>query len=78
MFLTTIIPGLQNPKEMIDVYLQPLIAKLKHLWDTGVPTYDVSLKQNFQMRASLLWTVRDFPAYSMLSGWSTAGRMACP
>ena len=25
-----------------------------------------------------MWTVSDFPAYSMLFGWSTAGRLACP
>ena len=25
-----------------------------------------------------MWTINDFPAYSMLSGWSTAGRYACP
>ncbi|XP_021603863.1 uncharacterized protein LOC110608886 [Manihot esculenta] len=30
------------------------------------------------MRAALIWTISDFPAYSMLSGWSTAGRTACP
>ncbi|XP_049378019.1 uncharacterized protein LOC125842742 [Solanum stenotomum] len=29
------------------------------------------------MRAALMWTISDFPAYSMLSGWSTAGRLAC-
>ena len=30
------------------------------------------------MRAALMWTINDFPAYGMLSGWSTAGRLACP
>jgi hypothetical protein len=30
------------------------------------------------LRAALLWTINDFPAYGMLSGWSTAGRFACP
>ncbi|XP_039116570.1 uncharacterized protein LOC120252166 [Dioscorea cayenensis subsp. rotundata] len=25
-----------------------------------------------------MWTISDFPAYSMLSGWSTAGKLACP
>ncbi|XP_057999062.1 uncharacterized protein LOC110665227 [Hevea brasiliensis] len=30
------------------------------------------------MRVALMWTISDFPAYSMLSGWSTAGRLACP
>ena len=32
----------------------------------------------FRMFASLLWTICDFPAYGMLSGWSTTGRLACP
>jgi len=63
---------------MIDVYLQPLIDELKHLWEVGVQTYDSFTKQNFCMRASLLWTINDFPAYGMLSGWSTHGVMSCP
>ncbi|XP_074267462.1 uncharacterized protein LOC141590803 [Silene latifolia] len=78
IFLSLIIPGPSNPKANLDVYLQPLIEELKHLWEVGVETYDVSLKQNFQLRASLLWTINDFPAYGMLSGWSTAGQKACP
>ena len=78
MFLTVLVPGPRNPKDKLDVFLQPLIDELKQLWEVGVPTYDISLKQNFQMRAMLLWTISDFPAYSMLSGWSTAGRLACP
>ena len=41
-------------------------------------TYDVSRKQNFQMKAALMWTISDFPAYLMLSGWSTSGKLACP
>ena len=31
MFLSIIVPGLRNPKEKLDVFLQPLIAELKHL-----------------------------------------------
>jgi hypothetical protein len=30
------------------------------------------------MRAALMWTINDFPAYGMLSGWSTHGKLACP
>ncbi|XP_019197078.1 PREDICTED: uncharacterized protein LOC109190933 [Ipomoea nil] len=62
-FLTCIIPGPKNPKANIDVYLQPLIDELQLLWETGVLTYDASLKQNFMMRAALMWTINDFPAY---------------
>ncbi|WMV24037.1 hypothetical protein MTR67_017422 [Solanum verrucosum] len=30
------------------------------------------------MPATLMWTINDFPAYGMLSGWMTAGKLACP
>ncbi|NAW44972.1 hypothetical protein FGF76_23525, partial [Salmonella sp. gx-f4] len=53
-----------------DIYLQPLIEKLKQLW-AGVETYDVLKKENFNLRAALLWTINDFLAYANLSGWST-------
>ncbi|XP_065857931.1 uncharacterized protein [Euphorbia lathyris] len=78
MFLTALVPGPNNPKHNIDVFFQPLIYELLNLWENGVDAYDVSLKQNFTLRAALMWTIGDFPAYSMLSGWSTAGKRACP
>ena len=73
IFLNCVIPGPRNPKVLVDVYLQPLIDELKQLWVQGVETFDVSLKQNFN-----LWTINDFLAYGMLSGWMTAGKLACP
>ncbi|XP_050222508.2 uncharacterized protein LOC126672598 [Mercurialis annua] len=78
MFLTILVPGPGNPKDQMDIFLQPLIAELNQLWESGIRTYDVQKRQNFQMRAALMWTINDFPAYSMLSGWSTSGRLACP
>jgi hypothetical protein len=78
MFLTIIIPGPSNPKRNIDVFLRPLIDELKMLWEGGVMTYDISLKQNFLMKAAVMWTINDFPAYGMLSGWMTMGKLACP
>ncbi|KAI5350583.1 hypothetical protein L3X38_003474 [Prunus dulcis] len=32
----------------------------------------------FTLRAAVMWTVNDFPAYAMVSGWSTKDYMACP
>lgn len=78
MFLTMLIPGPKGPKKEIDVYLEPLIDELKQLWTDGVETYDAFSKTNFILRASLLWTISDFPAYAMLSGWSTHGKLSCP
>ncbi|XP_056161784.1 uncharacterized protein LOC130135923 [Syzygium oleosum] len=40
-------------------------------------TYDVSTNQIFVMKAALLWTINDYPAYGMLSGWSIAGILGC-
>ncbi|KAG8483202.1 hypothetical protein CXB51_022201 [Gossypium anomalum] len=75
--LSMIIPGEKGPGNDIDIYLQPLIEELKQLW-SGVETYDVLRKENFNLRAALLWTINDFPTYANLSGWSTKGRYACP
>jgi len=40
MFLTCIVPSTTNPKNKIDVYLQPLNDELRSPWD-GVQTYDI-------------------------------------
>ncbi|KAK2413740.1 hypothetical protein QL285_036417 [Trifolium repens] len=77
MFLAAVIPGPSSPTVGIDIYLQPLIDDLKRLWE-GVLTYDISRKKNFTMKAALMWTINDFPAYGMLSGWGTHGKLACP
>ena len=78
LFLNMIVPGPKSHSKHIDVFLRPLIDELNVLWDVGVETYDAFRKQNFQLRAALLWTINDFPAYGMLSGWSTHGRLSCP
>jgi len=69
-----------GPKSLgnnIDVYFRPLIDELKELWTDGVETRDAKLKKNFTLHGLLLWTINDFPAYAMLSGWSTKGKFAC-
>ncbi|XP_074373883.1 uncharacterized protein LOC141714249 [Apium graveolens] len=69
---------IKSPKNSIDVYMQPLIEELKELWDVGINTYDAETDQNFRLRASVLWTISDFPGYAMLSSWSIKGKLACP
>jgi tnp2 family transposase len=78
MFLTVIAPGPNNPRQNIDIYLQPFIKELKILWIDGILTYDVYMRQTFCRRTTLMWTVSDFPANLMLSGWSNHGKNACP
>ena len=76
--MSLLIPGPKSPGNDIDVFLRPLIEELKELWEDGVCMYDASTKVNFQMRATMLWTIHDFPAYAVISGWSTKGNLACP
>jgi hypothetical protein len=62
----------------IDVYLQPLVNELQELWNVGVQTFVTSNMGNFNMRAQLMWTINDLPAYADLSGWPNKGVKACP
>ena len=68
MFLSLLIPGPRNPKGNLDIYMQPLIEELIHLWEVEIMTFDIAHKQNFNMKVAVIWTVSDFPAYGMLSG----------
>ncbi|KAA0033868.1 CACTA en-spm transposon protein [Cucumis melo var. makuwa] len=69
--MSLLIPGSRSSGRKIDVCLQPLIEKLKELWTFEVRTYDSLIDQFFQLHATLLLTINDFPAYGDLSGWST-------
>ena len=78
MFLTVIVPGPSNLKHKIDLYLQPLIHELSLLWEDGIQTFGLTKRDNFQLRAALMWTINNFSSYSMMSGWITAGVHDCP
>ena len=78
IFFILVIFGLRYPDRSIDVYLRPLIDELKLLWSDGICTFDVSKKQNFVIKAALMWTISNFSTYEMLSGWSTYKKLACP
>ncbi|XP_076954104.1 uncharacterized protein LOC143628377 [Bidens hawaiensis] len=78
MMLTLLISGPTQPSNNIGVYLAPLIEDLKLLWEIGVKTFDAYKKEYFNLRAVLLWTINDFPAYGNLSRCVTKGYHACP
>jgi hypothetical protein len=76
--ISMLIPRPKSHGMNIDVYLQPLIDELIELWVKVVETWDEDKKEKFTLHALLLWTINDFPAYAMLSGWSTKGKFARP
>ncbi|XP_075645867.1 uncharacterized protein LOC142617058 [Castanea sativa] len=75
--LSLLIPGPHQPGNEIDIYLKPLVDELKELWEEGVETYDAYRKEHFRMRATLLWTIHDYPGFGNVSGWRTKGYHSC-
>ncbi|XP_060959175.1 uncharacterized protein LOC133030449 [Cannabis sativa] len=78
MMLSLLIPGPNAPGKDMDIFLRPLVDEWKELWKNGVLTRDVIDDSIFRMRAAVIWTINDYPAYALMSGWSTKGYKACP
>lgn len=79
--LTLLIPGPKAPtSDTIDVFLKPLVRDLLLLWD-GIPAVNMNNppgQRAFTLRAMLLWTVHDFPAFGLIGGHVVKGYAACP
>ena len=83
IILSLIIPGPESVTgACFDVFLEPLLEELKTLWQpSGVETIDASRyrgEPSFNLRAVLMWTLHDFPAYGVVSGNVTKGYVGCP
>ncbi|GJQ99368.1 putative transposon, En/Spm-like protein [Tanacetum coccineum] len=65
------------PGNDIDVFLEPLVDDLHTLFETGVDTYDASTKENFNLRAVVLWTINDYPTLGTLCGCPYSGFNGC-
>ena len=77
IMLSLLIPGPSAPSNNIDVYLAPLIDDLKDLWSEGIVVYDAFMKENFTLRAILLWSISDYPALGTVAGCKVKGKQAC-
>ncbi|XP_073122021.1 uncharacterized protein [Henckelia pumila] len=78
IMLTMLISGPKQPGNDIDVYLEVLVEDLQRLWEGVDGIYYAYRRQFFTLKAVLLWTINDFPAYGNLSGCTTHGYYACP
>ncbi|XP_042432526.1 uncharacterized protein LOC122019082 [Zingiber officinale] len=78
IMLTMLISGPKQPGNDIDVYLEVLVDDLQLLWEGVDGVYDAYRREVFTLKAVLLWTINDFPAYGNLSGCTTHGYYACP
>jgi hypothetical protein len=76
MFLCLIVPGPDHPGPKLNVMLGPLIDELKELWN-GIKAYDSHKKQKFRLQAAYLWSIHNFMAYGIFTGWSVHDRLTC-
>ena len=74
--MALLILGKYSPGKDFHVFMQPLIHDLKKLW-CGVPTKDVLENEVFNLRAAILWTIHDYPAYGTTAGRNIKGYYAC-
>jgi hypothetical protein len=65
MMLTILVSGPKQPGDHIDVYLRPLVDKLKILWKLGVSeVWDEYKREEFTMHGMLFTTINDNPAHA--------------
>nr|GFB24834.1 hypothetical protein [Tanacetum cinerariifolium] len=57
----------------IDGFLEPLVDDLHTLFETGVDTYDASIKDNFNLRAIVIWIINYYPVLGTICGYSYNG-----
>ena len=79
-------PIILGKKSMIgdnfDTYLGPLIEELQMLWSTVLQAHSATQfcgERNFNLKAMLIWTSHDFPAYGIdVANCLTKDYLACP
>ncbi|XP_028095166.1 uncharacterized protein LOC114295170 [Camellia sinensis] len=77
LMMSLLIPGESQPGIDIDVYMRLVVDELNELWENGALSYDAVTGESFQMRAALMWTIHDWPAFGDISGWRTKGHYSC-
>ena len=60
------------------VFMEPLIDELVSAWEDGVWTYDRATKTPFKMHIWYQYSMHDFLAYEIFSGWCVHGKFPCP
>ena len=65
------------PGNVIDIYLQHFIRKLKELRCDGANTYNSFKHEMFKMYVALMWTISNYPGLKDLSVWNIYTGCAC-
>ena len=63
-----LIPSPNPPGKDMIVYFRLVVDELKDLWERGVQTHDAVDNHVFNMSATLMWSINDFPTRNSLFG----------
>ncbi|XP_052159472.1 uncharacterized protein LOC127776976 [Oryza glaberrima] len=77
IMLALIIPGPSYARKDFHVFKEPVYEELFDLFEVGTPTYDASRNEMFQLRATVLFTISDYPGIGIFAGYSVNGEFAC-
>jgi hypothetical protein len=78
VMLSSIIPGKHAVTgEHFDLYLEPLIEELQILWRDGILVRDAARQSYQRIKAILMFTIHDYPAYGLVAGLVTKGYRGC-
>jgi hypothetical protein len=70
--------GPRQPRNDIDVFLEPVIDEQVEMWQTGVnDVWDEYKKEHVKIKAVLIATITDLPGRCCLSGEKTKGYTRC-
>ena len=77
LMMPILIQGPRQPRNDIDVFLQPLMEELLQLWRKGERVWDEYKKEHFKLKVLLFVTITDLPGLGSLSGQVTKGYKGC-
>ena len=73
-----LIQGPRQPRNDINVFLEPVIDELVEIFEKGVPdVWDEYKKEHVTIKAVLIATITDLPGQGSLSGEKTKGYTGC-
>ena len=75
--MSILIQGLRQPRNDIDIFLQPLMEGLRQLWTKGERVWDEYKKEHFKLKVLMFVTITDLPGLGSLSGQVTKGYKGC-
>jgi hypothetical protein len=77
LMMPILIQGPRQPRNDIDVFIDPLMEELLKLWTKGERVWDEYKKEHFKLKALLFVTITNLPGLGSFSRQVTKGYKGC-